>query len=123
MDRIAIPGGYVDLTLRQVRVDGRSERLAQLEVALLRYLAARPGQPVGANELLRNVWGYREGVESNAVPLAVRRLRVKVEREPSAPAFLRSVPGAGYLLVPDAGAPDPSFVGRAAELARIAAAL
>lgn len=131
-DVLAIGSHEVDLRMHVVRRDGEEISLSPIEVGLLRHLLTRTAQPVPAADLLREVWGYRSGVRTNAVPLAVRRLRLKIEVDASDPQVLKTVPGSGYLLDP-AGfssrpapqhtttqalprAPVDSFVGRQAQL-------
>ena len=46
--------------------------------------------------LLRTVWGYEYFGKTNLVDVAVRRLREKIEREPSAPDYILTVRGQGY---------------------------
>jgi DNA-binding response OmpR family regulator len=46
------------------------------------------------------VWGYAAAVDTGTVTVHVRRLRAKIERDPSRPAHLQTVWGVGYRLVP-----------------------
>ena len=94
--RIDIPKGEIDLLRRVVAREGEERLLTGLEVDLLRYLAARPGMAVSRRELLDKVWGYGHGVRSRAVDNTVRRLRHKIEPDPSAPRLLCTVHGFGY---------------------------
>lgn len=96
------------LTLARCRVDldrGEVEGphgcacLTSMEVALLRYLADRPGQAVSREELLREVWGYSPDTVSRAADAAVNRLRAKIEADPSEPVSLQTAWGEGYRLV------------------------
>lgn len=124
-----------------VRPDG-SVRLTDVETKLLAYLAARPGVTVTREQLLQEVWGYAPGLITRAPHHAVTRLRKKIEVDPSAPAWLQSVYGAGYRLdLPDRDSPSPTteakaspeasapvvqdrrstFVGRTGELDRLSA--
>ena len=74
-------------------------RLTSTEAALLAYLTAHAGKPVPRGELLREVWGYAEGVASRSVDTAVRRLRAKIEIDKHHPAHLLSEHGVGYRFV------------------------
>ncbi len=96
----------------------RLVRLTRLERALLARLIANVGVPQSRAVLLREVWGYRDGVTSRAVDTAVRRLRRKLEPGSSTPSLLRTIRGKGYVLT--AAPPGPALVGRAAELAELA---
>ncbi|MCP4810512.1 MAG: winged helix-turn-helix transcriptional regulator [Proteobacteria bacterium] len=65
----------LDLDQRVVRRGDATLRLTSTEAVLLRYLADRPGQDVSRDELLRQVWGYADGVASRTVDTTIRRLR------------------------------------------------
>lgn len=105
----------VHLGQRVVRRGGESLRLTSTEAALLAYLAERAGQDVSRDELLREVWGYADGVASRTVDTTVRRLRAKIEADRSNPDHLQSVHGVGYRLV----LPSTRLVGRAQELSTL----
>lgn len=93
---LELNGGSVDLRARRGVVRGEEFKLTSREAALLRYLAARPGQTVPTDELLIEVWEYAPGVVSRAVHNTVRRLRNKIEDEPKAPAQLLTEHGVGF---------------------------
>lgn len=74
--------------------------LTPTEFKLLVFLARHPGQALTRNQLLEAVWGYDTEVESErTVNVHVRRLREKVELDPSQPTLILTVPGIGYRLV------------------------
>ncbi|RNF36043.1 response regulator [Paracoccus methylarcula] len=79
-------------------------RLTGTEQALLRRLAASPGQPVSRTELIEDL-GRGSGEESEnserAIDVQMTRLRRKIEPDPKEPRFLQTVRGAGYMLVID----------------------
>jgi len=105
---LALVDGIVDLDRARVHRGQTSTKLSAREVALLRLLAERTGEAVGRDELLRRVWGYRRDVVTRSVDLAVRRLRLKIEADPSEPRHLLTVRSAGYRLVPLDSPSDPS---------------
>lgn len=72
--------------------------LSPLEVALLSWLAARPGRLVPKDELLREVWGYRADVPTRAVDNTARRIRAKIEDDPGEPVHLLGRYGQGLRL-------------------------
>ncbi|MFO0749575.1 MAG: winged helix-turn-helix domain-containing protein [Myxococcota bacterium] len=103
--RLRVAG--VDLRRGVAVRDGAVQRLTPIELALLGYLAARSPEVVARAELEREVWGYREGVESHTVLSTMHRLRQKIERDPKAPDHLLTERGHGYrLLLPLAAAAD-----------------
>jgi DNA-binding response OmpR family regulator len=81
----------------------RGDQLINLrptELRLLVFLARHPGQALNRSQILDGVWGYDAEVESDrVVNVYVRRLREKVERDPSRPSLILTVPGIGYRLV------------------------
>jgi DNA-binding response OmpR family regulator len=83
--------------LRDV-ADGRIIRLTELEQDLLVYLAAAQGALVGRDQLLADVWGYSDGVDSHTVETHVWRLRQKIETDDPATRFLVTEAG-GYRLL------------------------
>ena len=102
----------VDLERRQVLREDHTEHLTTKEAQLLRVLAERAGQDVSREQLLRDVWGYAGRVpNTRATDYAMRRLRSKVEADPTQPVHLLTVHGEGYRFVPltdSAPAPVPS---------------
>jgi len=73
-------------------------RLTQLEFRLLYTLMMHPGQVIPVESLVENVWGYSGQGDRDLVRGLVRRLRTKVEPDPSQPVYIKTVPGLGYLL-------------------------
>jgi len=93
---LQLTGCSVDLTLRRVLArDGSVARLTTREAELLAYLAARPGQVIRWDELHAEVWGHAARVISRAAPQTARRLRLKLEIDPSLPVHLETVHGQG----------------------------
>lgn len=82
----------------EISLAGRRMELTPTEFALLRYLASQADRPVGKEELLQEVWGYADAENSNLVELAIRRLRTKIEEDPSRPKRLVTMRGIGYRL-------------------------
>jgi two-component system response regulator VicR len=68
------------------------------EFALLQYLMERPEQVVTRERLLTDVWGYDYFGDMRTVDVTVRRLREKVEDDPSQPRYILTRRGLGYLL-------------------------
>ena len=85
----------VDLAARRVRGDGRELELTVREFDLLAFLVSHPGRAYSRAELLEQVWGWSFG-DLSIITVYVRRLRDKVEQDPTSPAQLRTVWGVGY---------------------------
>lgn len=75
--------------------DGTALALTVREFDLLRFLLAHPGTAYSREELLHQVWGWSIG-DHSTVTVHVRRLREKVERDPTRPERLQTVWGVGY---------------------------
>lgn len=86
----------LDGEAHEVRVRGELVHLTPIEFQLLRYLMRMPDKPVSKNELFQSVWGYDLVGDTNLVEVAIRRLREKVEENPSSPTYLLTVRGTGY---------------------------
>jgi two-component system, OmpR family, response regulator RpaB len=86
----------LDSEAHEVRVRGELVHLTPIEFQLLRYLMKMPDKPVSKNELFQSVWGYDLVGDTNLVEVAIRRLREKIEENPSEPAYLLTVRGTGY---------------------------
>lgn len=86
--------------LRQVERDGVPLDLTTKEFDLLQFLSAHPRQVFTRDQLLVHVWNYESYGEDSTVTVHMRRLRGKVERDPSRPRHLRTVWGIGYKFEP-----------------------
>ena len=85
----------VDPTQHVVTLAGATLSLTVREFDLLRFLATNPGVAYSREDLLREVWGWSFGDQST-VTVHVRRLREKIERDPTRPIRLVTVWGVGY---------------------------
>jgi DNA-binding response OmpR family regulator len=85
----------VDTGRHVATLEGQPLALTVREFDLLRFLVANPGQAYSRDELLQQVWGWSFGDQST-VTVHVRRLREKVEADPTRPVRLVTVWGVGY---------------------------
>jgi DNA-binding response OmpR family regulator len=86
----------LDNDAHEVCVRGELVHLTPIEFQLLHYLMKMPDKPVSKNELFQSVWGYDLVGDTNLVEVAIRRLREKIEEDPSEPSYLLTVRGTGY---------------------------
>lgn len=91
----------------EIRVDegivlkaGAPVALTRTEFNLLVFLAGNPRRVFSREHLLDHVWGYTYAGDGRLVDAHVRRLRQKVEDDPTAPTLVQTVRGLGYRLVP-----------------------
>jgi DNA-binding response OmpR family regulator len=93
---------FGDLTVdlaRQTAMRGKRElHLTPKEFAMLRLLAATPGEPVSRERFLDAVWGYGAFPTTRTVDNHIASLRRKLEKNPDDPHWLRTVHGVGYKL-------------------------
>lgn len=89
----------LDVSTRQVRLDGRALELTVKEFDLLAHLMRHPTRAFRREELLEEVWGFSCG-DTSTVTVHVSRLREKVETDPASPRFVKTVRGIGYRFEP-----------------------
>jgi DNA-binding response OmpR family regulator len=94
-ETIEYDGLQIDLGAREARVRGKPATLTAREFELLAFLARRPRQVFRRDELLEHVWGYTFG-DTSTVTVHIRRLREKIEDDPSEPRRITTVWGVGY---------------------------
>ena len=87
----------IDTAAREAQLNGEPLSLTTREFDLLAFLAGHAGQTFSKEELLRRVWGWDFG-DTSTVTVHVRRLREKVEADPSDPRLVLTVGRAGYRL-------------------------
>ncbi len=91
----------VDFDRRHVLRAGSEVDLTRLEFDLLAFLLANPNRVVSRDELLQSVWeSSAEWQDPATVTVHVRRLRQKLEHDPSEPAHILTVYGVGYRFEP-----------------------
>jgi DNA-binding response OmpR family regulator len=94
----AIKAGPVEISPaeRSVRIAERLVDLTAKEFDLLYFLASHPRQVFTRAQLLDHVWGTEFIADESTVTVHVRRLREKIEENPSKPGFVQTVWGVGY---------------------------
>lgn len=95
---VAIGRVKIDPAEKRVTLDGTEVRLTALEYKLLWYMALHPGQALSRIQILDAVWGDSSYRSEPSVTVHMRRLRKKIEEDPSAPRLLQTVWGFGYRL-------------------------
>ncbi|MDE3152838.1 MAG: response regulator [Gemmatimonadota bacterium] len=87
----------IDLLRQRATRGGQPLDLTAREFALLALLARRRGEPLNRREIAAEVWGMPVDGDSNAIDVAVRRLRAKVDEPFDAP-LVHTIRGVGYVL-------------------------
>lgn len=103
-DDVENPVKFEDITIdpqtRLVIVDDEEINLTAKEFDLLWLLARHPRQVFTRQQLLERVWGLSEFIDPGTVTVHVRRLREKIEPNPSDPEHIKTVWGVGYKFEP-----------------------
>jgi DNA-binding response OmpR family regulator len=90
----------IDRELRDALVGGKPAGLSPREFEILELLAQSVGRSVSRETLIDGVWGERDDLSEKILAVYVRRLRIKIERDPDNPQYLHTVRGFGYRLGP-----------------------
>lgn len=99
-DRISAGPLEMDRTTHTASVRGEALELTPREFEMLWMLASHPGQVFSREHLLERIWRSEFDGDQSAVTVYVRRLREKVESNPSDPAHIKTVWGIGYKYEP-----------------------
>jgi DNA-binding response OmpR family regulator len=90
----------IDASAREVTRAGVRLRLTAKEFDLLWFLASNPRHVFSREQLMDRIWGYAAALDTGTVTVHIRRLREKIEQDPSRPSHLETVWGVGYRFVP-----------------------
>ena len=108
--RLAWNGLRLDPARMEGEIEGRPVSFSPREFAILHLLLERPGAILGRAALEERLYGWQEGVESNAVEVHVHRLRAKLGA-----GYIETVRGAGYRLAPEGASLDAAPAARRIE--------
>jgi DNA-binding response OmpR family regulator len=99
-EELRFVGLRVDRRGRTVESDRGSIDLTAREFDLLYHLASHAGQVFSREQLMDAVWDYTYAGDAETVTVHIRRLRTKIEADPSRPRYLKTVWGVGYKFEP-----------------------
>ncbi len=91
---------HLEPQTRTVTLKGEPVTLTVKEFDLLWHLMRHPRQVFSRDQLLESVWGLSEYIDPGTVTVHIRRLREKIEKDPSNPKYLQTVWGVGYKFEP-----------------------
>ncbi len=86
----------LNLRNRTLMKNGKQIELTQVEFQIMEYFFSSPGSALSRTDILKHVWGSSYFGEEKIVDVNIRRLRMKVEDEPSNPRHIVTVWGLGY---------------------------
>lgn len=81
---------------RKLLKDGAEIELTPIEFTLVKYFMENPNKAIHRDEILNNVWGYNYVGDFKIVDVNIRRIRQKIEDDPSNPKYIEKVWGYGY---------------------------
>jgi len=91
----------IDLRGTEARRGNERVNFSAREFQLLQYFIEHPGVTLSREELLKEVWGYRDGTFSRTVDVHIASLRQKIENDVKQPRFIVTVNRLGYKFKPD----------------------
>ena len=91
----------VDRARREVNVRGRRVQLTPKEFEVLEFLMERPDRVLSVDEILDGSWGQQYVGDHDLVKQFIKRLRAKLEDDPTEPRYIVTVRGSGYAFEPD----------------------
>jgi len=95
--RLAFDGLVLDLSTRDLTVDGKPVEVTPREFDLLAFLASSPRQVFSREQILDRVWdSSSQWQDAATVTEHIRRIRRRIEVDPDKPRWIRTVRGVGY---------------------------
>lgn len=91
-----IRGLHINRTDRRVFVNNREMIFTAKEFDVLVFLATNPNQVFSKEHLFERIWGYDSLGEISTVTVHIRKIREKIETDPSNPEYIETIWGAGY---------------------------
>jgi len=103
--KLDFAGLSIDPVSYSVQAGGDSVSLSSKEFELLMYFATNPARVYSRMQLLEKVWGQDFYGDPSTVTVHIRRLREKIEPDPSSPVYIHTIWGVGYKFDPPKGEP------------------
>ena len=95
-DEISQPPFLLNTRNRTLEKNGQRVKLTQVEYSIMKLFMDNPGKALSREEILDSVWGRDYFGELKIVDVNIRRLRIKIEDDPTNPSFITTVWGYGY---------------------------
>ncbi|WP_295632266.1 response regulator transcription factor [uncultured Intestinimonas sp.] len=93
---ISQPPFLLNTRNRTLEKNGQRVKLTQVEYSIIKLFMENPGKALSRDEILDNVWGRDSFGELKTVDVNIRRLRIKIEDDPTNPTYINTVWGYGY---------------------------
>lgn len=92
-----VSGDFIlDLKSRSLTKDGKNIELTQVEFQIMEFFMSNPSSAMERGEILKHVWGESYFGDVKIVDVNIRRLRMKIEDDPSSPRHILTIWGYGY---------------------------
>lgn len=95
-NEIVHPPFRLNLSNRTLEKNGQRVKLTQVEYGIVKLFLQNPGKALSREEILDAVWGQDYFGELKIVDVNIRRLRIKIEDNPTSPTYINTVWGFGY---------------------------
>ncbi|ABB16202.1 response regulator transcription factor [Carboxydothermus hydrogenoformans] len=95
-DLLEFPGLVIDTAARRVFAGDKEVNLTGKEFDLLLFLAKNPNRVFTKEELFERIWGMDSLGDLSTVTVHIRKLREKIEKDPSNPQYIETIWGVGY---------------------------
>ncbi|MDP4177703.1 MAG: response regulator transcription factor [Bacillota bacterium] len=95
-DEVKIRGLLIDKNSRRVYVNDKEVILTTKEFDILTFLALNPNRVFSKEDLFENIWGMDSLGDIATVTVHIRKIREKIEADPSNPQYIETIWGAGY---------------------------
>ncbi len=95
-DEIKLGDFVLNMRRHTLQKNGKDIELTQVEFQIIEYFFTNPDVALDRTDILNKVWGNSYFGEEKIVDVNIRRLRMKIEDEPSSPKYLMTVWGMGY---------------------------
>jgi len=92
---------HLDTVANKLIKDGEEVELTPTEYALLKLFMENPGKALKREEMLNAIWGQDYFGDTKTLDVHIRRLREKIEDNPSEPKYIKTIWGSGYRWQPD----------------------
>lgn len=93
---VYVRGLLIDRSSRRVFVNNQEVTITTKEFDILTFLAMNPDQVFSKDHLFERIWGYDSARDVSTVTVHIRKIREKIEHDPSKPEYIETVWGAGY---------------------------
>lgn len=93
---IYVRGLFIDRSSRRVFINNQEVTFTTKEFDVLTFLAMNPNQVFSKDHLFERIWGLESNGDVSTVTVHIRKIREKMEKDPSNPEYIETVWGAGY---------------------------